>query len=81
MSLRIPEDVQDAHRHPEYLGLPRRASKAKVYAELLLRGWRDLLEERRAQAELAVYAAYEHDPERRAAAEAIERMSLRGGVV
>lgn len=80
-TLTIPDSVREAPRHPDYLGLPENASKARVYQEVLMRGWLAILAERREREELALYAAYEADPERRAAARDIQDMTLRSGVV
>ena len=80
-TLSIPPAVREAPRHPEYLGLPRNASKARVFQELLTRAWAATLAERSAREELALYAAYEADPERRTAARDIQDMTLRSGVV
>lgn len=80
-TLSIPGPVQEAPRHPEYLGLPKNTSKAKIFQALLARGWSSVLAEQRAKAELEIYAAYEQDPERRAAAKELQEMTLRSGVV
>ncbi len=81
VSLSIPEDVQEAPRHPDYLGLPRGTSQSKVLENLLLIGWRTVKRQRAEAQELALYAAYEKDPERVAASTSIQRMTLRSGVV
>lgn len=80
-SVRIPARVLEAPHHPEYVGLPKGASKAKVFERLLEVGWNAVVQRHAAEAELAVYAAYEADAERQRAAEAIQRMTLRSGVV
>ncbi len=80
-SVRIPDELHEAYRHPEYVGLSRRASKSKVLERILLKGWRSFQEERLARAELAVYEAYARDPEAAAAGVAMQRMTLRSGVV
>ena len=81
VSLGIPEEVQQAPRHPDYLGLPQGTSQSKVLESLLLIGWRTVQRERAEAQELALYAAYEKDPERSAASTAVQRMTLRSGVV
>lgn len=81
VSVAVREDIRvEAPRHPELLGLPSSASRAKVFERLLERGWQAVLQERRDRRQLDLYAAYARDPERQAVARADQQELVRSRV-
>ena len=82
VSIAVPPEIrEEAPKHPDLFGLPRDSSRSKVFERLLELGWDAALRGRREREQLAAYAAYEQDTERRAVAEADHEALLRGDVV
>lgn len=82
VSVAVPLEIQmQAPKHPELVGLTKGASRAKVLEQLIRLGWSAALLAKRDREQLAAYAAYEADPERRAVARADHEQLVRGGVL
>lgn len=78
VSLAVPSEIRnEAPRHPELVGLPSGSSRAKVFEQLLLRGWQAVRQDQRDRRQLELYEAYARDPERKEVARADQQEQVR----
>lgn len=72
------EQLAEAVRHPEQLGLPKGTSAAQVLAYVAKVGITHTRQAARERAELAAFAAYAGDPDAEASVLALQEAAVRG---
>lgn len=81
VSVPVIPPLQEAQQHPEYLGLQRSASQARVYSRLAEIGWETVQREHSRRIEYEAYARAAQDPEHQAVAHALARLAREDGVI
>lgn len=74
------EQVVEAVKHPEQIGLPKGTSAARVLEYAATVGVARTRQEAREREELAVFAAYARDPDAEASVVALQEAAIEGRV-
>lgn len=81
VSVPLTRKLREARQHPEYMGLQRGDSQARVYSRLAEIGWETVRSEHARRLEHEAYATAARDPEYQAVARALARLAREDGVI
>lgn len=81
VSVPLTPRLREARQHPEYMGLERNDSQARVYSRLAEIGWETVQSEHARRLEYEAYRSAAGDPEHQAVARALARLAREDGVI